>query len=267
MRKSIEVLPQSSFKSVLSKPDEGLVAFTYLCLLDWPDGKKRQCFVKIFSLQQSIGVFNEILGYLLTKFEDLPVASKAGILILPDQIKVQIGQPVASVAFVTSRIDGKTPSSFYRINDMLKFNSLCNVLNDWDKLHQSIAFDEWVANQDRNLGNVVISTDKSITLIDHSNMPVDLNWTPAMLDTTLSPQNKLGDFFRPNPTLPQKLEILKSASGQRSNLEKAKEEIVYWADRLLTTEQKSEIMKFLEVRADQSNMRLSKKYGVLAGVA
>lgn len=266
MRKAIEVLPQSSYKSVLSKADEGLVAFTYLCLLDWPDGQKRQCFVKIFHLHEGIGVFNEILGYLLTKFEGLPVASKAGILILPEQLKKEIGKPVASVAFVTSRIEGKTPSSFYKIKDMLNFKALYDVLGSWEKLHQTIAFDEWVANQDRNLGNVVIS-NKSVTLIDHSNMPVSLNWTSAMLDTTLSPRNVLGEVFRANPSLPQKMEILKGASGQRKAYEGAKEEIGYWADNLLTATQKSEVMKFLEVRAEQSRMRLSKKYGVLADVA
>ncbi|MCW0974354.1 hypothetical protein [Pantoea sp. JV6] len=243
------------------------MALTLLCILDWPDGQKRQCFVKIFSQEQSIGVFNEILGYLLTKTEGLPVASKAGILILPDQVKAQIEQPVASVAFVTSRIDGKTPSSFYKIRDMLNYQALFNVLNSWDKLHQSIAFDEWVANQDRNLGNVVVSTDHSVTLIDHSNMPVDLSWTPEILNVSLEPRNVLGDVFRSNPSLPQKIDILKSGSGQRTSLEHAKEEIVYWADRLLTSEQKDELMNFLEVRAEQSSMRLSKKYGVLAGVA
>lgn len=267
MRKSIEVLPQSSYKSVLSRADEGLVALTYLCLLDWPDGQKRQSFVKIFHLHEGIGVFNEILGYLLTKFDGLPVASKAGILILPEQLKNEIGKPVASVAFVTSRIEGKTPSSLYKIKDMLNFKALYEVLENWEKLDQTIAFDEWVANQDRNLGNVVISTNKSVTLIDHSNLPVVLNWTPAMLDTTLFPRNVLGEVFRANPSLPQKMEILSGASGQRKAYDGAKEEIFYWADNLLNATQKSEVMKFLEVRAEQSKIRLSKKYGVLAGVA
>ncbi|MEJ1267831.1 hypothetical protein WDV93_12855 [Pantoea ananatis] len=102
------------------------------------------------------------------------------------------------MAFVTSRVDGKTPSSF-KIKDMLNFQSLCNVLNGWDKLHHSIAFDEWVANQDRNLGNVIVGSDKSVTLMDHSNLPVDLSWTPDMLDVSIEPKNVLGDFLRSTP--------------------------------------------------------------------
>ncbi|GKX55314.1 hypothetical protein SOASR030_14260 [Leminorella grimontii] len=88
MRNTIEVLSEVSFKSVLSQSCEGITALTLLCLIDWPDRVQRQCFVKIFSDDCAIGVFNEILGYLLSKAEDLPVAPKAGVLILPDALNL-----------------------------------------------------------------------------------------------------------------------------------------------------------------------------------
>lgn len=267
MRTTIEVLGQSSFKSVLSRPNEGLMALTLLCLIDWPDGQQRQCFVKIFAQEQSIGVFNEILGYLLTKAEGLPVAPKSGLLILPDALKAQINIPVASVAFVTSRIDGRSPSSFHSVGDALRFEALCNVLNNWEKLHHAIAFDEWVANQDRNLGNVIIGSNNSVTLIDHSNMPVDLLWTSEMLDTSIEPRNVLGEFFRKTATLPQKLDILRGATQQKSSLSLVMDEVVYWAEQMLPENQKDKLITFLATRAEQSNLRLSKKFGVLAGVA
>jgi hypothetical protein len=266
MRKMIEVLNEASFKSVLSKPSEGLMAYTYLCLIDWPDGKQRQCYVKMFSVQHSIGIFNEILGYLLTKAEGLPVASQAGLLILPDAVRNLVNQPVASVAFVTSRIEGNTSSSFYHINDMLKFEALNKILDDWDQLHHTIAFDEWVANQDRNLGNLVIDSNSSVTLIDHSNMPVDLVWQPADLDIDLCPKNKLGTFFRSNATLPQKHAILKGAERQSDSLLSVTDEINYWAKQLLREDYRKSLMNFLECRALTSHDRLSKKYGLLAGM-
>ncbi|MEQ4902893.1 hypothetical protein [Enterobacter hormaechei] len=265
MRKTIEVLNEASFKSVLSKPSEGLMAYTYLCLIEWPDGKQRQCYVKMFAVQQGIGVFNEILGYLLTKAEGLPVASKAGLLILPDAVRSLANKPVASVAFVTSRVEGNTPSSFYHINDMLKFESLNKILDGWDKLHQTIAFDEWVANQDRNLGNLVIDSHCSVTLIDHSNMPVDIVWQPTDLDCNLTPQNKLGSFFRNNPTLPQKHAILKGAEKQSDSFLAVKDEITFWANKLLREDYRLPLTNFLERRALTSHERLSREYGLLAG--
>lgn len=84
MHTSIEVLSQASFKSVLGRPNEGQMALTLLCLVDWPDGVQRQSYVKIFTREKSIGVFNEVLGYLLTKSNDLPVAPKAGDLLPVD---------------------------------------------------------------------------------------------------------------------------------------------------------------------------------------
>lgn len=41
MQAAIEVLRQASFKSILGRPDEGQMALTYLCLVDWPDGIER----------------------------------------------------------------------------------------------------------------------------------------------------------------------------------------------------------------------------------
>lgn len=267
MRTSIELLNQASLKSVLSRPSEGKMALTLLCLVEWPDKIQRQCYVKIFAESQGLGVFNEILGYLLTKAEELPVAPKAGILVLPEELKKEISIPVAPVAFLTSKVSGNSPSSFYNLGQLLQFESLCKVIDGWEKLPQTIAFDEWVANQDRNLGNVIIDSNFAVTLIDHSNMPVDLVWSASMLDKEIEPRNVLSDVFRNTPNLPQKMEIIRGANKQTTSLKLAREEIMFWAERLLNEEQRETLMLFLEHRAKFSNARLSKKYGLLAGVA
>ncbi|MCK6889791.1 hypothetical protein [Enterobacter kobei] len=267
MRTSIELLNQASFKSVLSRPSEGKVALTLLCLVEWADGIQRQCYVKIFAQSQGLGVFNEILGYLLTKAEELPVAPKAGVLVLPEALKKEISIPVAPVAFLTSKINGNSPSSFYNLGQFLQFESLYKVIDGWEKLPQTIAFDEWVANQDRNLGNVIIDSNFAVTLIDHSNMPVDLVWSASMLDKEIEPRNVLSDVFRNAPNLPQKMEIIRGANKQTSSLNMVREEIMFWAERLLNEEQRESLMLFLEHRAKFSNARLSKKYGLLVGVA
>ncbi|WP_324041915.1 MULTISPECIES: hypothetical protein [Aeromonas] len=267
MQTSIEVLSQASFKSVLGRPSEGQMALTLLCLIDWPDGVQRQSYVKIFSREESIGVFNEVLGYLLTKSNDLPVAPKAGILILPDGIIDSIGMSVSPIAFVTSKVTGQSPSSYYNIGDMIKFESLRKILDGWGKLHKTIAFDEWVANQDRNLGNLIIDSHSHVTLIDHSNMPVDLAWSPEDLSIVINPVNKLEMALRAVPTLPQKMEIVSGANGQSEALDIVLSEVSYWCDKLLSPQAKDNLLAFLKQRAVFSKERLSKRLGVLVGVA
>ncbi|EAQ5910579.1 hypothetical protein FEF66_21565 [Salmonella enterica] len=267
MKTSIEVLSQASFKSVLGRPSEGQIALTLLCLIDWPDGVQRQSYVKIFASEENIGVFNEILGYLLTKSDDLPVAPKAGLLILPDGVIDSIGKSVSPIAFVTSKVTGHSPSSYYNIGDMIKFESLKKILDGWEKLHKTIAFDEWVANQDRNLGNLIIDSHSQVTLIDHSNMPVDLMWSPKDLSIAINPVNKLEMALRALPTLPQKMAIVNGANGQTEALDIVMAEVVYWCDRLLSPQAKDSLLAFLSQRALFSKERLSRRLGVLVGVA
>ncbi|EIW3858860.1 MULTISPECIES: HipA family kinase [Klebsiella] len=267
MQTSIEVLSQASFKSILGRPGEGQMALTFLCLIDWPDGKQRQSYVKIFDRDKGIGIFNEVLGYLLTKACGLPVAPKAGILILPEGIVKTIGLDVTPIAFVSSKVTGNSPSSYYNIGDMINFDSLRKILDGWDKLHKTIAFDEWVANQDRNLGNLIIDSHSQVTLIDHSNMPVDLKWSPEDLSVTINPINKLELALRTEPTLPQKMEIVNGANGQIDALDLVIDEVIHWCNQLLSQQARDSLLIFLHQRALLSKERLSKRLGVLAGVA
>jgi hypothetical protein len=45
-----------------------------------------------------------------------------------------------------------------------------DALNKWPQTARLIAFDEWVANEDRNLGNFIITPNNNIVVIDHSNL-------------------------------------------------------------------------------------------------
>jgi hypothetical protein len=62
MHTSIEVLSQASFKSVLGRPNEGQMALTLLCLVDWPDGVQRQSYVKIFTREKALVSSMKFLG-------------------------------------------------------------------------------------------------------------------------------------------------------------------------------------------------------------
>uniref|UniRef100_UPI0030132AAD hypothetical protein n=1 Tax=Escherichia coli TaxID=562 RepID=UPI0030132AAD len=90
---------------------------------------------------------------------------------------------------------------------------------------------------------------------------------PEDLSITINPINKLELALRGVPTLPQKMEIVNGANGQTEALNIALAEISYWCDNLLSPQDKDHLLVFLSQRATFSKERLSRRLGVLAGVA
>lgn len=98
-------------------------------------------------------------------------------------------------------------------------------------------------------------------------MPVDLAWSPEDLSITINPVNKLERVFRSIPTLPQKMDIIRGANGQTEALDIVLAEVIYWCDQLLNPQARDSLLVFLKQRAIFSNERLSRRLGVLVGVA
>ncbi len=55
-----------------------------------------------------------------------------------------------------------------------------DTLSKWPQTARLIAFDEWVANEDRNLGNFIITPNNNIVVIDQSNLPCEILYGSAM---------------------------------------------------------------------------------------
>lgn len=57
-------------------------------------------------------------------------------------------------------------------NDQIQQTShnveILRKISEWPSIEKAAAFDEWIANEDRNLGNLLFDGDKAITLIDHN---------------------------------------------------------------------------------------------------
>lgn len=92
-------------------------------------------------------------------------------------------------------------------------------------------------------------------------------WSPEDLSITINPVNKLEMALRAVPTLPQKMDIVNGANGQTEALDIVIAEIAYWCEKLLNPQAKDCLLEFLSHRAIFSKERLSKRLGVLAGVA
>lgn len=72
-------------------------------------------------------------------------------------------------------IDVKYPDLSHRLaiqNDMVLSTdeniATLKGLSEWGKMHDAIAFDEWIANQDRHVGNILYDGGKEYMLIDNN---------------------------------------------------------------------------------------------------
>lgn len=270
MKNNIEVLHQSRLANVFNVVGEGKTAVTLLTSVIWNDGKPRRTYLKMFSKSQALGVLNEITGYLLGKSCDLPLPSHAGIIQLPGGL-LKNQDEFLSVAFVISEAPGRTPTTICQITDPIthkQLDSVMNMIRDWPKLNDTVAFDDWTANTDRNLQNIVVDGPGRIFLIDHSNLPISPTWSAADLDPGAEYRNILAVILKigQNGTLPQKRAIAVAASQHTDAYNSVLDELKYWWDQFLSGDpsRRKALEDFLRIRADEGHNRISSNFYLMA---
>ena len=264
---SVEILGESSLVAILNKQAIGQMAETFSCLCEWSDGSTSTAYIKRFKKVDNLGILNEITGYLIAKGCNLPVASRAGLVKSSPEIFNDNSDDYLDWAFIVSEVSGTNPVTFFNV-DMHKCKQLIDLVASWDKVSHTIAFDDWVANQDRNLGNIIVKGKNEIFLIDHSNMPVSLNWQVKDLNPNVQTKNKLSDIlwaFNTTP-LPIRQKICYEANQHSLIYNKVKDELNYWWSSLLDNDQLrlNALEKFIEQRANLGPSRISSNLNMLA---
>lgn len=270
MTHAIEILHESRLANVFEVVGEGKTATTLLTSVVWNDGKARRTYFKIFSKQLKLGVLNELTGYLLAKACNLPLPSHAGIIRIPEGM-IQNQDEFLPEAFVVSEAPGKTPTTICQITDQItkqQFIAVLKMLEGWPKLNETVAFDDWTANTDRNLQNIVVDGPGRIFLIDHSNLPVKPTWEPQDLNPGSEYENKLSNILKvaQNGTLPQKRAIAVAATEHPKAYNDAISELQYWWDSILSDDpaRRKALEEFLQIRADEGHERISQHFYLMA---
>lgn len=131
-------------------------------------------------------VVSEALAYTLAKTCGLSVATNAGIILLSrNQIPLKaLGKlPYQDDYICWFCEDALQPnlSELYCINSFNHSDLYFHLVNSTDTL-KIIAFDSWLKNSDRNIGNLLYNKNKKIhTLIDHGRVFIYPNWCPGYL--------------------------------------------------------------------------------------
>jgi hypothetical protein len=114
------------------------------------------------------------------KLTDLDFLVEIVSALIGREINLPIPEPVIAVSMddndiLFASVDVKYPDLTRRLtfnNDTVKDSpdnqALFKTLSDWPTIHQAIGFDEWIANGDRNTGNVLYDGANQFFLIDHN---------------------------------------------------------------------------------------------------
>ncbi|KLP49996.1 hypothetical protein AZ039_001884 [Enterobacter kobei] len=274
----VELKTESDFTSVhLIRADDGAMAETFRCNIDWGQGQDSRSYLKCFSKNEKIGICNEITGYILAKYLGLAVPDKCAFIKLPNEIlnefKSRKGEDCYEYGFAMMESPGQTPNTIVKLNPSnseFACSIFMDALSKWPLTAKLLAFDEWLANEDRNLGNFIISPG-NIVIIDHSNIPKKMLWDCADLLDDKAYVNKLVLIFekiKPGGkvySMPDNAFIESEASAHSVALNVALNELEGWWCYLLDTSRKERIKGFLNVRAnkkrtlpykDQSGLRM-----------
>lgn len=208
----IEIIESDGYLDTLkqmSPTSGGISARTYLATVQWPDGQVIDSYVKLFPADVRIKeLINESFGFLLAGTVNLPQSNRAALIKLDvNEFSIDTSNdPFASdngfvYGWVTSSLGGdnlrKTFLKNYPnhvTND--EAQKLMIFLNDWSQFPNLIAFDDWIGNIDRNIGNLIFINKNNVAIIDHGRLFGVENWLIQSINADLDCDNKMLNIFK-----------------------------------------------------------------------
>ncbi len=255
----IHSLHESAYQNPLEPVEEGRRAFTHLAMIKMD--KPRQFYLKVFP-DDSRGMANEIAGWLMASALGLTVPERTCLITVPGAAlnAMHGGEfPEQSVAFGSEALPGRSVKYWFR-----DIEAIANTLSRWDERHKATAFDDWTANADRNIGNVIRLEKNRFVLIDHGDILTGQEWMADMLDPAIEIRNTLEELiWKGRPDKEDASRIAESAKGHLAALTHSKSELIFWWSMLLRENELKAAQSFLENRAMQCADRLKMRYGMI----
>lgn len=199
---TIIVLPESAYLASHELVNGGQMGVTRKASIEWDDGTIRKCYIKVYpNLHRIRKICNEFTGFTMAKVLGIFQPESAAIIPLSkifysdyiEAIDLEDNRPVW--AWVTTECGASIKGSFQlnnfeqlfetdrqgTIEKLIKaYTLICGQKN----LSDLIAFDDLIANDDRNIGNLVMVGDGKMGVIDHGEILGRIDWisNPEILD-------------------------------------------------------------------------------------
>ena len=181
----LQLLPSSGYRQKLGVVPTKSTVRMHRALYKWPDGLERDSHIKLIiptEGQPDRQLLNEGVGWLLAKLCELPVPPHAGYMLLPSELIIQAHPEVTcAIPEVPVWISSTEPNSGLSLTGTDLVTAVVDELSRWDHLPGTLAFDEWVANTDRNVTNLIRRGPGDFVLIDHDYCFTGPHWdAPAI---------------------------------------------------------------------------------------
>ncbi|MFV9977458.1 MAG: hypothetical protein AB8U99_05385 [Candidatus Midichloria sp.] len=266
----IEIIESDGYLDTLtqiSSTSGGISAQTYLATVQWPDGQVIDSYVKIFPADvRTKELINESFGFLLAETVKLPQSQRAALIKLDvDEFSIDTSHDSFAsdngfvYGWVTSSLGGSNLRKIFLKNfpDNVTYEEaekLMIFLNNWPHFPSLIAFDDWIGNIDRNIGNLIFINKNNVAIIDHGRLFGVINWLVENINADINCNNIMLKIFKDShhgavihPSRYQP--ILDSAIDQQTSyintLAEVKEEIIK-VDSIINSQLSANIDQFFD---------------------
>ena len=214
----------------------GVSALTHLASLKTEKGP-RHAYIKAYRPEAHRGLLNEIVGYILAHHAHLPQPD-GGVISLPtahlrglfpaEELSEEEHTPCFASVDAQDILRRSTGTAKVLFGDNLK--ELAASLKNWRAYALMVAFDEWLANIDRNSGNLLMIGLDDYWAIDHGHLLTGPAWFGEDLDPDNWSENKMLDLFFSHASLPlpMKNAIVKSSEAFLAVYARAQPELQKW---------------------------------------
>ncbi len=171
------------------------------------DSGKSFAYVKLLDTKQLI---NELIASVLGRTIGLPIPP--GFVVLVNR------EDYPESAFFASQATDRTLAfgvesvghpDLKRRMRMEGDSVVTELVRTWTGWCDAMVFDEWIANRDRNAGNLLIGAPGEVWLIDHGRGFTGPTWVPSDLDPNVIVENEIARVIVPQLGLPERHRALR----------------------------------------------------------
>lgn len=186
---------------------------TFLGHIDAPSGRHK-AYIKVISGKQLV---NELVVTTVGRALNLPIPHGYLLQVRPEDLPESqaLQQHGAEALIFGSRaLNHPTLARRFQGDPQGVEAWLRGNFKRWD---ETVIFDDWIANEDRHSGNLLVGGTEQVWLIDHGHCFTGPNWQATQLQVAQTYVNQIANVYIPNLTLPQRV-AFKDKAGVTSQL-------------------------------------------------
>lgn len=269
----IRPLPDCAYLSGIEELRASSQGLTHVGLIHTPHKTTIQAIIKCFPrANRNRGLANEIAGYLAARHNGLPVASGAYLMVIdkrrlievhPESERILADEEDEIPVWATEAIPGAPVRALYKLGHPRTQQRL----KQWRFMPRLLAYDDLVANVDRNQDNLIqVNNNKEFVLIDHGEICGSIEWLPELLDFDGEYRNILIDeLFEGQLPSDVASAMIHEASYHEAIIQALQPELRFWLVQIYGVQSSipRSLERFLVARSQNSVERIRKRARML----